>query len=128
MLYGNTSQFQVPSPALLVQTEEKHSNMTPRWMSAYVSKALIGSCQPTVLSLNLWPEDLVRQTLPSLIQNCRGIVPCFRKEISYLTGQVFVNLYTDTQRPACSASGIKSAWLTASAANLKAARISSLVR
>lgn len=68
------------------------------------------------------------EALPPLRHDCYGIVAMFNEEVGHLLGQVLIHLYPDAHGSPCLARGMKSAWLTASAANFNAARMSSLVR
>ena len=120
-LKGNPSQLNVASATFFIQAEEQDSGMTSRRIAAQVGKTFIGRDQPSSLFLHERPQFTIWKALPSLHHYCQRIVTSSGKEVGNLSWEVFIDLDSNTHACPCPAKGMKSAWLTASAANLNAA-------
>jgi hypothetical protein len=101
------------------------SRCPARRVLAQVGKSLVSRHQPAPLTLDL-AAIRFRPTFPASLAPPRGcVVTADEQQVGDLPGQVFIDLESRTHWPLTRWSGMKSVLLTASAANFRAALVSS---
>ena len=117
-------QVQESPTAFYSRPQQQHAGVCSRRISSQVGERLVACNEPASLSLNADPQELVGDSLPSLTNDRRSIVPMLRQCLGHLPWQILVNLDGNQRRP-LRLTGTKSAVFTASAANFRAALMSS---
>jgi len=123
----NGGKLQVRAAALFRRPQEDYTGVAPRGMQSQIGEPFIRRNQPAPLILNARPKLIVGQSLPALPDDSRHIVTPSGDEVGNLPREILVDLNVRNHRPLVRWRGTKSALFTASAANLRAALMSSSV-
>jgi hypothetical protein len=126
-LKSKGGKFHVRAPAFFLWPEKNDAGVAAGPVSSQIGKTFVRCNQPTPFKLNARPDNLIGKALPTLLHNRCGVMAACGKRAGHLTGQVLIDFEAGTHRLVSNRRGIKSALFTASAANFRAALMSSAV-
>jgi|GEM_PF-6779405 len=91
-LKRDSSKLQVSAAALFLCPQQDDTGVVSGRMPAQIGEPFVGCNQPTLFTLDAWPEVIIGYSLPALLRHRRRVVTPSSHQIGNLPGQILIDL------------------------------------